>query len=75
MDNQSSCMRIPAIALQNIFCLAIGEFRATFPGNCHDPGAARVTTLETVIFWLVLIWTPGLGLMAYLLLRRSPEID
>jgi hypothetical protein len=61
MDNQSSCMRIPAIALQNIFCLAIG--------------AARVTTLETVIFWLVLIWTPGLGLMAYLLLRRSPETD
>jgi hypothetical protein len=61
MDNQSSCMRIPAIALQNIFCLAIG--------------AARVTTLETVIFWLVLIWTLGLGLMAYLLLRRSPETD
>jgi hypothetical protein len=38
-------------------------------------GRARVTTLGTVIFWLVPIWTPGLGLMAYLLLRRSPEID
>ena len=39
MDDQSSCMRIQASALQNIFCLAIGEFHATFPGNCHDPGA------------------------------------
>jgi hypothetical protein len=62
-------MRISAIALQ------LANFAQPFLGNCHDPGAARVTTLETVIFWLVLIWTPGLGLMAYLLLRRSTETD
>jgi hypothetical protein len=52
-----------------------GKFHATFLGNCHDPGGARVAILETMSFWLVLIWTPGVGLMAYLLLRRSPETD
>ena len=40
----------------------------------HDAGAS-MTTIEMVIFWLVVFWTPGLAFMGYLLLPKRPEID
>jgi hypothetical protein len=34
-----------------------------------------MSTMATVMFWMALIWTPSLALMAYLLLprRRRPH--
>jgi len=34
-----------------------------------------MSTMGTVIFWLEVVWTPGLALMGYLVLPRPMELD
>ena len=40
----------------------------------HDAGA-YMSTIETVIFWLAVFWTPSLAFAGYLLLPRRPDAD
>jgi hypothetical protein len=40
----------------------------------HDTGP-YVSAVGTVIFWLVVFWTPGLVFAGYLLLPRRPNAD
>jgi hypothetical protein len=40
----------------------------------HDAGAS-MSTIETVIFWLMLFWTPGLAFMGFLLLPKPTGSD
>jgi len=35
-------------------------------------GRLGVDTLEAVIFWLAIVWTPGLAFLGYLVLQRPP---
>lgn len=36
---------------------------------------AAVSAMKTVIFWLAVVWTPGLAFMGYMLARRYPDVD
>jgi hypothetical protein len=36
---------------------------------------ASMSTIETVIFWLAVFWTPGLAFVGFLLLTKRPELD
>jgi hypothetical protein len=55
-------------------------FRLQVAEKCGDyKNRSRVgksmSTIEMVVFCLVLVWAPGLAFVGYLLLPRRPEID
>jgi len=66
------------VALHNIFCLSKNRFCAEFVGHESVSGEAEeisVTTIEAVIFGMMLSWTPSILLMAYFLWRAPFEPD
>jgi len=52
--------------------LPIERITAHFTHRGHDVGTC-MSILETVILSLVLVWTPGMALTAYLLMPRPAD--
>jgi hypothetical protein len=59
--------------LRSNFCLQKVISCADF-NQISDVGRLGVDTIEAVIFWLAIVWTPGLAFLGYLVLRR-PTAD
>lgn len=60
------------IALHNSFRLAIERIPSNSTRWGHDVGTC-MSILETVILSLVLVWTPGIAFVAYLLMPRPGD--
>jgi hypothetical protein len=63
------------VASHNIFCLSNGRvWRRTDESRITlVRGEISMTTIEAVIFGMMLSWTPCFLLMAYFLMRAPPE--